>query len=752
MFEFLFKYPLDQFLNGTVQLMVSWEVFLALLLVTAIVVVWLLGYARLPQRQDTARWRRAMVLGVLRTGMLTLVLFSLLTPQLVVPVEKHERGRVVILIDDSLSMRIADQAGSTRADYVVNAFAPGTGKIVRELEARFETEYFRFAQEISPLRSGSELSFAEPSTDLAGTLEWIIDEYSGAPLSAMVIVTDGADNGDASITDALSRLRIAGVAVHSVGVGTERFARDLEISAVRIPREVFTGDTLQAEVDIRYYGLDDQTIRILVEDENLIIAEQELVLPGGQDQVTTRVEFALKEAGPHGLLFRLPVSPDEAVVDNNEHRKVVDVQEDRIDVLHLEGEPRFEVKFTRRAVNDDENIRLVSLVRTSDNKLYRLGVEGPEELVDGFPTNPEALFPFRVVILGSVEVSQLNTQQQQLLIDFVSRRGGGLLLLGGHHAFAEGSYADSPLAAVMPVVLDSRATAFRSEVKIEPTRIGSRHAVLRKLDDDLWPRLPPLSMVNPIRQLKPGATLLLAGRDKRNEHLVVLASHRYGRGTVAAFPVRDTWRWQLHSKVPVEDRTHEILWRQLLRWLARPAVGRIQTHLAPQQGIVGRPVRIAADVVNAAYHPLGGAKLQLTIDNPVGDRTELELDWESPLPGRYETQFTPTHSGRHDLELSLLSAEKVVATATTYLHASDSGREYYKAELNTSLLQHISLETDGQYYAAAEASNLIDGITTPASGRMATTRLSLWDAPAIYLFVVALACLEWSYRRRWRLK
>ena len=752
MFEFLFKYPLDQFRSGTLELAVSNEVFVGLVIATIILVLWLMGYAGLIQRWDTTQGYRPVTLTLLRIGLLALIVFSLLAPHLIVPIERHERRRVAVLIDDSLSMRIADQAGSTRADYAINAFAPSTGAVTQKIESLFDTEYFSFAGRVTPIRGGSELSFSEPSTDLAGALHQIFDEHGGTPLSAIVIVTDGADNSSAALADVLARLRTAGVAVHAVGVGTERFIRDLEISAVRLPQKVFTGDTLEAEVDIRYHGLGDAVVSLLVEDESLIIAEQELVLPPGQNQIKARLEFELKEAGPHDLVFRLPVAADEMIADNNEDRVIVNVQEGRIDVLHLEGEPRFEVKFTRRAVTDDENIRLVSLVRTSDNKLYRLGVEGPEELIDGFPTAPETLFPFRVVILGSVEASQLDTDQQQLLIDFVSRRGGGLLLLGGRNAFAEGSYGDSPLAALMPVVLDSRVAAFRSEVKIQPTQIGSRHAILRTLDSDIWARLPRLNMVNPIRRLKPGATLLLGGRDKRNESLVVLASQRYGRGTVAAFPVRDTWRWQMHSKVPVDDRTHETLWRQLLRWLARPAVGRIQTHLTPQQGTVGKPVRIAVDVVDPSYQPLRGATVRLFIDNPLGDRVELELDWESSIAGRYETQFTPTLSGRHDFEISLLSDDKVVATTTEYLHISPTGREYHQAELNTALLKRITEATGGRYVAASKDSSLIEAIATPQGGRIVTTRLPLWDAPVIYLLIVALACLEWFYRRRWRLK
>ncbi len=40
-------------------------------------------------------------------------------------------------------------------------------------------------------------------------------------------------------------------------------------------------------------------------------------------------------------------------------------------MLYYEGEPRFEMKFIRRAVNEDKNLAVVTLQRTADNKYMR---------------------------------------------------------------------------------------------------------------------------------------------------------------------------------------------------------------------------------------------------------------------------------------------------------------------------------------------------------------------------------------------
>ena len=68
-----------------------------------------------------------------------------------------------------------------------------------------------------------------------------------------------------------------------------------------------------------------------------------------------------------------------------------------------------------------------------------------------------------------------------MLADFVNVRGGGLLMLGGRRAFAEGGYAGTPLAEVMPVVVSGDAVpdslTFFADLKVALTPAGASHAV-----------------------------------------------------------------------------------------------------------------------------------------------------------------------------------------------------------------------------------------------------------------------------------
>ena len=77
---------------------------------------------------------------------------------------------------------------------------------------------------------------------------------------------------------------------------------------------------------------------------------------------------------------------------------LIQVRDTREKILYFEGEPRFEMKFIRRAVEDDKNLQVVILQRTAEEKFLRLDVGSPDELVGGFPKTREELFAYRAVM------------------------------------------------------------------------------------------------------------------------------------------------------------------------------------------------------------------------------------------------------------------------------------------------------------------------------------------------------------------
>ena len=112
------------------------------------------------------------------------------------------------------------------------------------------------------------------------------------------------------------------------------------------------------------------------------------------------------------------------VTQNNVRNALIVVEDTREKVLYFEGEPRWEVKFLRRAIDEDDNLELAVLQRTAENKFMRMGVEDAEDLAGGFPRTREELFKYRALILGGIEANHFTPDQLRMISDFVSERGG----------------------------------------------------------------------------------------------------------------------------------------------------------------------------------------------------------------------------------------------------------------------------------------------------------------------------------------
>jgi len=748
---FLFKFRPVVFERGDIGFLTPWPWLLGGILAVAVAVPTVLRYRRV--RARTTR-RDRVVLSVLRIAALTVLLFSLARPVLVVSTVVPQQNFVGVLLDDSRSMQIAD-GGSPRSRFIQEQFSPGH-PLYDGLAERFRVRLYRFAGAVEPVEDGAALGFAGSRSDLAGALDRVRAELSAVPLAGLVVATDGVDNGSGNLDEAVLALRASGVPVHTIGLGREVFSRDIELTRVNTPRRVLKGTSLVVDLLITQHGYDGRDVPVIVEDDGRIVASQQVTLADAGQAATVRVHFTVTEVGPRQFTFRVPPQDEELVEQNNVQHALIVVEDRRERILYFEGEPRFEVAFTRRAVLDDPNLHLVVLNRTAENKYLRLGVDDSLQLITGFPTTREELFTYSGLILGSVEASYFTHDQLRMIADFVGERGGGLLMLGGRRAFAEGGYAGTPVEDVLPVVLEQpEPSDFFAEVVVTPTPSGRTHPVTRIDDDEAvsaerWTRLPAVSIVNTVTRVKPGATALLKGEgDGLVDPQVVLAVERYGRGRALALPIQDTWIWQMHADVPIEDQTHETFWRQLLRFLVSGTPDRVSIALPSDAVAPGEPVRLLAEVDDDRYLRVNNSDVRTRVTTPTGEEWVAPMEWTVQRDGEYATTFVPDGTGLYRIAVETRDGGTYTEQASTWLNVADAAREFYDAEMRASLLRRVSEETGGRYYDPTSVAALPEEMQYTESGATVVEQHELRDMPILLLLVLGALSFEWGYRR-WR--
>jgi len=740
LFRFLFEYRPVIFQQGEFRLSPTTGSYVAAVLAGAAVLLAVVTYRGLKGR---GRVRDRIVLTVLRIATLCVMLFCLFRPILVVKAAVPQQNFLAVLIDDSRSMQIADWGTQPRAAFVKQTFGPKDAPLIKALSERFVLRPFRFSVAAARLGSTDDLTFTGAQTRIGAALDGARQELAGLPLAGVVLVSDGADTTDASLTEALLSLKASSVPVFTVGVGRDRLARDVQIDRVSTPRTALQGTSLVIDAVVTQTGYAGETVSLDVENDGRIVGSQELKLPMDGEPAAVRVRFTAADAGARIFTFRIAPRQGELVTQNNAREALIDVSDRKEKILYYEGEPRPEMKFINRAIADDKNLEVATLQRTADNKYMRVGVDNSEQLAAGFPKTREELFAYRGLILGSIEAGAFTGDQLRMLSEFVERRGGGLMMLGGPRSFAEGGYAGTPVADALPVIMERPTRNLDvlpvSRLHVKPTKAGEANGVTQIAANEAastarWSDMPILTSVNAIREVKPGATVLLNGTDEKRRDQVVLVSQRYGRGKTLAFPVQDSWHWQMDVKMTVEDQTHENYWRQLLRWLVDGVPNTVEVHTT-------------TDRVDPSYVEVNDARVIAKVTGPKGSVEEVPMQWTGERNGEYRATFPAAEQGMYVAKVEATRAGKSLGTGTTQVRATPSDAEYFDATMHAARLKRIAEETGGRFYTPETIAGLPEDLRYTGRGVTTVEERELWHMPIVLFALLGLISAEWAYRR-----
>ena len=756
MFELLFKYPASIFHKGHFVLLTPWPLWL---LGVGILAAAGLLFWHVRRNHGMLSGARPIAIWLLETALIALLLFLLWHPALSVATLRPQQNVVAVLVDDSRSMSIADESGTrlARAQSLLN------GGLLKSLGDRFQVRLYKFGTDAQRIQKSLEIAGTAPATRIGNTLDRVMAESSSLPLGAIVLLTDGADNAGGIDLDTVAAIRRQRIPIHTVGLGREHPERDVEVVDALLAARALPQSRLTATVTLQSYGLSGNKARLSVRDAGKVLASQDVALKGDGALQTEAITFNVGQAGPKTLEIGVDAVSGEENTLNNKISRVVNVQARKPRILYFDGEPQWEYKFVRRAMDDNPEIVVFSMERTTQNKIYRQpcpaggcpdGFKHDEkELEDGFPSKAEDLFAFQGLMLADVEAGYFTPAQQQLIHDFVDRRGGGLLFLGGRASLSDGGYANSSLADLVPTKLPAnKGTFHRDFSKVELASAG-RENILTRLDDNpernvqRWKEIPMVADYQEVGEPKPGATTLLSVTPQSRSAMPLLVTEPYGRGRTAVFATSGSWRWKMW--MAHEDKTHATFWQQMFRYLVTDAPSQVtattpKTVLADDTRV---PIRV--EVRDKEYKPLSTARVQARFLAPDGSSATLEL---SPRPleeGVYTGEWTAEKPGSYVVEMLAGEEQQEVGRDVLAFRREDGVAENFHTGQNRELLQKLSDQTGGKYYTSADASKLPNEISYSEAGITSRETRDLWDMPVIFLLALGIRASEWTLRRKW---
>lgn len=705
-----------------------------------------------------------------------------------------------VLVDNSRSLQIKDQGQTRSRGEALRELVGGkSSRWESTLAENFELHLYFFDRRLQSTKDFSELNFEGNATALGDSLRTLSERFRGRPLAGILLLTDG------NATDLTAGTRIEGLPpVYPVVFGNSTPPRDLALQQLHTTQTEFEDAPVSLQADVSATGYRGETVVAQVSDvTGKVVAEQSH--PARDNNVVIPFRFQLRPESSGPTFYRVSVRAkgdeaahgtlSEATLANNSAVAVVDRGHGPHRILYVAGSPTWNYKFLNRAIQEDDQLQLVGLMRVakrepkfafmgrvgeSSNPLYRgfdnqsaeeverydqpvmvrLNPRDELELRGGFPSTPEELYGYDGVIVDHCEYEFFKAEQAALLQKFVAERGGGFLMLGGMESFREGHYQRTPIGNMLPVYLDAVAESNApGPLRFELTREGMLQPWARLRDNEAAEEtrlesMVPFQVLNRVRGIKPGATVLATVTETNGISFPALVVQRFGRGRTAALTLGDLWRWGFHDAQAHSDMDKG--WRQLLRWLVSDVPGRVDLAIDPHPADGSAGVKLSVRVRDPQFQPLDNASISLAIQQvitPQGAPSQtnlihLQADASASEPGLYEASYIPRSGGGYLATACVTNAIGVqVGTAQAGWSTDLAADEFRSLSPNVALLQDLARTTGGELVPANGLDQFARQLPHRHAPIMESWASPLWDTPEMLAFAMACLAGEWGLRR-----
>lgn len=741
-------------------------------------------------------WQQGL-LALARLTALLLVVAALFEPTAVLRKSYTQQRGLPVLIDISESMSIKDQrkrpkdlieaaaalnllseeeletdqaamaldakqrnviGSASRLDLATSLLA-NSGRTTLESAANdLEISYHAFANKTQllsndPILSKKNISMlkaVESETSIVDSLESIA-KSTDVPPAGIVLLSDGIDNSSSRrFESVLQDLGARGIPVYTVPVGLAH-PDDVSIRNIVVQEVAYSGDKVPVRVQIQSKGYEKRTARLSVLLNNRRVSSQSVRFEGGLqfEEIDFRVD--VYEKGAAQLDIIIEPFEDEVSTSNNSVTRSIRIVNEKINVLYIEGNARWEYRYLRAILKRDPRINATFISSNAGPEIAR----NSSEHIERFPNTREDAFQYDLVILGDVDAAFFSEKEFGLLEELIRDRGASLLMLCGP-MHSPSSYTGTPVQTMLPVRFDAESKWENVAESVYPvlTAEGRSSLVMTlennvELNDRIWSRMAPMDQLPPLISAKPSATVfaVLSDSTDRDQGYPLVAWQRYGTGKCMSIASDRLWRLRYKTG----DKYHWRVWSQCIQFmtLSRLIGEHKRIRLETDRSIyaVNSQCRLYAHVLDDNFEAVIQSNFEVYVSSLDGNK-EKELVRLRPVrsqAGLYEGYFTPPGPGRYRLEAN---ENDQTISSTTEFQVTEVNKELADSNVDLENLKRIAKLTGGECLPMQEFSKLASLVNTePVTSEMRTEH-SLWNNSWVVLLLLGLLGVEWIQRRR----
>lgn len=695
-------------------------------------------------------WKRSgfsRSMGLLELLRLVLIVAALVTfnqPEFRREKRPEERPTVVVLHDVSDSMQtqdvVAPEAATAAALRRSDAVAPAIETVLWAPVAE--------QMEVVVQPFSSRLANSTKGTDLNDALQAAADTYVN--LRGVVLLSDGDWNVGKAPAAASTDLRMRGVPVYTVAVGSENRLPDVELISSDAPTYGITNKVLRIPFRVVSWLPGDRTITVSLKGTKGDVIEKR-VMVSGMGQVQDTIDWKPTATGEYKLDLSIPVDDEETIADNNELTVPITIRNEALKVLVVESYPRWEYRYLRNALERDPGVEVNCLLFHPDTE----NVGGGRGYLDAFP-DETSLFEYDVVFLGDVGVDagQLSLQNCEQLRQLVRSHAGGLVFLPGFRGRQQ-SFVGTPLEELNPVVPDlanPRGYGSARPARFSLTEAG-RRSLLTRLEpqddqnEDVWNSLPGFQWHAATTRARIGAEVLAVHGNETNHYgrVPLIVTRTSGTGKVLFMGTDGAWRW----RKGVEDLYHYRFWGQVVRWMAyqrNMSQGEaMRLFYSPDRPEAGNVLTLNANVMTSAGEPLKDGTVVAQVVAPSGRTDSLRLapagedSW-----GLFTGTFTPQEGGAYQF---VTTCNETGSRLETTINVQGQEKEQIGQPARYHVLKEIAEVTRGQLTTIDQVQDVVQQIADLPEPDPIVTPVRIWSHPLWGGAIILLLGVFWTGRK-----
>jgi hypothetical protein len=734
-----------------------------------------------------------MFLAALRITLVLLALFML--SEAVLSVERMGLPYFVVMIDDSASQGVVDQfadpkamaasaelaklSGRPEADRLAVAqgwLAKDDGKVLRELQKQHRVRIYLVSTAARPLAEIDKPEDVAPAlVKIKGVLPTgaesllgvgvrkVLTELTGVPPTAILLLTDGQTTDGETLADAAKFAGRKGVPLHTIGLGDPEAPRDLDLSELMVDDVVFVDDLVrfQSKLTAKGFAGQEVTIKLSGTDPTSIDPKRLEVLetvrvtapPDGQPK-RVEIPHRPKKTGQITYVVEVERKSRELSPDNNRIERTINVREEKLKVLFVDNEPRYEYRYLKNFLSREKTIDLKVVLLASDPEYSSQDLYA----IPTFPARKEDLFEYDVVIFGDADPGYLTQSQMVNLVEFVTEKGGGVLFVAGD-LYNPLSYRGTPLEQLLPIELAEARNPTAVGISVSSFHpsltVEGRSSPIFKFGDDevtsarIWGGLPEQLWYFEAPKKKPLALVLAEHPTQKGPDgpVPIMLYQFVGSGKAMFNAVDDTWRWRFR----VGDKYFGRYWLQTIRFLARSKLlgqqkAEVQTDRRRYQR--NDPVVIRVRFPNPALAP-ASREVNVEVERKGGSGArKLPLKASPGSTNLFEAVLPQAVEGDYTVRLLPPPVLEGGLPSTSFRVDPPAG-ELERVQMNGPELERSAEVSKGKFYTPIDTSAFLTSLPKPQKVPLDTDPpIPLWNTwPVLALFLTVLV-VEWVLRKR----